>query len=230
MRQEWVARRFPFLVFDPVQNAGQRGLPFAQPVIKPKAEFRRCDFARVTRTDRRDGVAISDAGLEAVEQAVEFHAVQVEIIRRQVRQFIARGRKQSLIGQVVDCEAGAGTVPPPYRQLLVLHKERHQPAHPLEEMDELLLPVQVMGKQRNGLREKNETLGIVGIIHPGVLIQPGAQIKFRSCAMKYDLSYWRWGLERPHLRRTSGGFRRRQIHFSASPASSWPENGSRMLQ
>ena len=33
MWQEWVARRFPFLVFDPVQNAGQRGLPFAQPVI-----------------------------------------------------------------------------------------------------------------------------------------------------------------------------------------------------
>src|ERR1700744_5469306 len=118
MRQERIGSRVPFLVVDAIEDDEQRVLTPPQKIIQPAPLLRRGDFARVTRAYGGDGVGMRDTSLEAIDVAIKFDAVGIEVILRQIGQRIIESAKHALIREIMDGENGAWHVKPAFLKFL----------------------------------------------------------------------------------------------------------------
>src|SRR5882724_8086769 len=112
MREVGIMVRVPFLVVNAIQDADKVVLARLKEAFQSAAIFGGGDFARVTRADGGDQVCVGDSGFETIHLAVEFDAVGIKIIPRQIGKGVAPGRKRALIGEVVNGEAGSRWVFP----------------------------------------------------------------------------------------------------------------------
>src|SRR5207244_647728 len=102
MSQETVVQGIPFFVINSVENAGQHVLAIAQKAIEAATELLGSDLQRIARTYSREKIGEGDAGFEAVHLVVEFKAFGVEVSPRQVGKRVLAGRKNSLVGKVMN--------------------------------------------------------------------------------------------------------------------------------
>ncbi len=150
-----------------------------EPVVQRAAHRLGRDFARVTRADGRDRVCENDSGFETIHLPVKFRAVHVEKILWQVCQRKRAGRKNSLIREVVDCQAGRRRIHPAFRAFLVQHQRRHKRGLPVVNVDYFRPPRQVARQMRDAFREKNEARVIVRVTDVVLKINPVAFKKSR---------------------------------------------------
>src|SRR6266404_859066 len=169
----------PFVVIDTVQNSDEGVAARAENVIEVAAELFGGDFPGVTRTDGGDAVGEDNSALETIEERIELEAVQIEIIPGQIGKFVLPGGKVSLESEVVDGQTGSGRADPAFREFLMQDQDGNQCGLPIVDMNDFGLPRQISGEVDGALREKNEALGVVGIIDAIFGVKRGAIIKAR---------------------------------------------------
>ena len=144
-------------------------LALPQQAVQAAAELLGRDFPGVARADRGDDVGVDDAGLQAVELAVELDARGREIIPGQIRQRDIGGREQSLVGQVVDGQAGRAACSPALLASADAEQAAGQAGLPVVHVHHLRLPRQVQRQVRHALGEEDEPLGVVGVVRAVLL-------------------------------------------------------------
>src|SRR5664280_2293420 len=105
MFEKRIVQGVPFLVIHSVENSEKPVLPPAQKSIQSAPEFLRRDFARVTRTHRRNRIGKRDSGLEAVQLFVKLRALNGEKFFRQICQRECGCRKSPLKSEIVNRQA-----------------------------------------------------------------------------------------------------------------------------
>src|SRR5260370_5890409 len=102
-----IRRGVPHAVIDAVDDAGQPVAPLVQDPLQTMTVVGRLDLLRVRRADGAEVVGEDEAGLEAIELAVELQLMVVEQAPAQAGERQVPGRKTPLEPEVLPRLQGA---------------------------------------------------------------------------------------------------------------------------
>ena len=128
----------------------------------------------------------------------ELHTVGAEIIGRQIGEIVGGAREISLVGEVVNGEAGARSRSPAFAPFLVENQQRHEAGLPVVDVNNLRPPFEVTGEMRDALGEEDESLRVVLVVAIVLVVEAGAIEEAR--AVDEVNGQPGAGFERPHLR------------------------------
>ncbi len=141
-----IALRFPLVIIHAVENSHQGVLPPAQYAVQAAAVLLGGDFPGVAGADGGDAVGVSDARLETIHAAVEFHAGHAEEFGGQVGQGKFGGGKIALKGHVMNGQADRRRRSPAAAAAFVGHEGRGQGGLPIMQVKHLGPPRQSSGR------------------------------------------------------------------------------------
>src|SRR6266850_4739662 len=107
-----IANGLPLVIVHAVENAGEDRLAMPQKAIEARAELFGGNLSGVARTDSRDRVGVGNAGLETIHLTIEFDSERIEVIPGEICQRVMAGRKNTLVGQIMDRGADGGSGAP----------------------------------------------------------------------------------------------------------------------